>query len=50
MSKEKLEKQTIVCRITNDPERVRCDVYGAKGEFLFTKIVPRDNLKEILEK
>ena len=47
---EKIEvkgKETLVCRVGDNPNTVQCDVYR-EGKFEKTFIVPREKLKDIL--
>jgi len=49
MAEEKIEKTTLVCRLTDNPNQVICDVYSANGKLLSTKILPKDKVKDLLE-
>jgi len=46
---EELEKKTIVCiLVKDDPKVYKCDIYGPTGNFLMSKTVPKDALKDLI--
>ena len=46
---EEVKKTTIVCRITPNPNEIKCDIYSADGKFIESKIVEKEKLKDIIE-